>query len=413
MEFPSALIAEIKLDQFFMENKMQTSVSIFPKLRQYFTSWKPPRLLKRYLTLPTIIVLAFGAALIGCGGNRPDEPESPPPSLALSVFVSGRDVYVAGRKYDPSQNKYVMTLWENGAPQYLTTQQPPSLGASVFVSGGDVHVVGNQTNGNPNISPAYWKNCFPQQLNSIAGMAYSVFVSGEDVYVAGFFIGGQVIGGQATVTRAILLKNGVPQSMDFSGGGEGRSVYVANGDVYVAGDRSEQGKTIATLWKNGVVQNLGENLDAGISRSSATSVFVSDEDVYVAGYADGDRRYPVLWINGTPRYLQSQTSCDEFLSVFASGGDYYIVGSVLRSDEYLATLWKNNEPGQSLAPYSKSSSSYAHSVFVSDGDVYVAGVENFRRLWDKPEALPPALGASVPTASVARLWKNGVAQELK
>ena len=307
---------------------------------------KPLRLLKRYCLITSAIALALGATLIGCGGGGKQPIHR---SNAISVFVSGQDVYVAGRSYDPSQDKQVATVWKNGAPQYLATQHGTSIATSVFVSGEDVHVVGNQEDEFYYSCPAYWKNGILQQLPDGTGYsgASSVFVSGEDVYIAGRFKG-----------NAILLKNGVQQPMDFSDSeSSGMSVYVANGDVYVAGNRLEQGRSIATLWKNGAAQNLNENFATVIRNSFAASVSVSGEDVYVAGYVGAGTDtgcYPVLWINGTPRYLQLQASV------------FYRPAS---------------------------------SVFVSGGDVYVTGFEGGQTLEDP--------------MNVARLWKNGVAQELK
>ena len=368
--------------------------------------WKPLCLLKRYLILPTIIVLAFGAALIGCGGNRQDESEPFPPSVARSVFVSGPDAYVAGQKYDPSQKKYVATLWKNGAPQYLETQFASSVGNSVFVSGGDVYVAGIQTKTERtdasylsyNGYATLWKNGAPQILgaNNYRGVINSVFVSGEDVYVAGAFDDAQGI-------PSIILKNGVPQPTDFNNG-YGLSVYVANGDVYVAGNKtsiSDRGKSIAMLWKNGVAQNLNENIKNVTGDAYATSVFVSnEEDVYVAGHFEFENYLvPILWKNGKHYYSPRTFIRSEANSVFVAESDSYVVGytrfhgSMLTGPKY-ASLWKNDEQVQFLPADSRQAQAY--SVFVSDGDVYIAGVEGIE-----------GQGAS------ARLWKNGVAQELK
>jgi S-adenosylhomocysteine hydrolase len=63
--------------------------------------------------------------------------------------------------------------------------------------------------------------------------------------------------------------------------------------VYVAG----RDGNVATLWKNGVAQNLANG-------AVANSVFVSGNDVYVVGYEDGGNgSVAKLWKNGVAQNL--------------------------------------------------------------------------------------------------------------
>ena len=78
-------------------------------------------------------------------------------------------------------------------------------------------------------------------------------------------------------------------------------------DVYVAGVSYSR----ATLWKNGVAKNL---FDLGV----ATSVFVSDGDVYVAGWQCNELSICVakLWKNGVSQELLYGSNNAEANSVF-------------------------------------------------------------------------------------------------
>jgi len=146
------------------------------------------------------------------------------------------------------------------------------------------------------------------------------------------------------------------------------------GDVYVAGG-SEIG---VTLWKNGVAQTLSET-------GSARSVFVSGNDVYVAGYVfKGYNSIPTLWKNGVAQKLSEKGFAE---SVFVSGNDVYVAGSLGDGE---VVLWKNG------VAQKFTEKGMARSVFVADNDVYVAG-------WVDDERYG---------GMAAVLWKNGVRQNL-
>ena len=61
---------------------------------------------------------------------------------------------------------------------------------------------------------------------------------------------------------------------------------------YVAG-KYENSPSRAVLWINGIAVNLTD----GTRFAEARSVYVSDDDVYVAGY---NGNFAMLWSNGIP-----------------------------------------------------------------------------------------------------------------
>jgi len=247
----------------------------------------------------------------------------------------------------------------------------------------------------------------------------------------------------------------------------GRVVYVAGATV------DAQGKYTATLWENGVPKQLSKNY------SEASSVCVSGGDVYVVGYEQygTDQIYrPVLWTNGSPQYLPTETDLAEAISVHVSGGNVYVAGLEeedgyhraktwvnglgrrlgtgialstfassgnvyaagwvidASSERLVPMLWTNGEP-QALA----TSDAVAASVFVSGGVVYVAGVEGTdfggravlwtngaaQRLGDQEDSEAHSVfvaGGNVYVAGfmtdsrgngLPTVWKNGAAQRLE
>lgn len=94
------------------------------------------------------------------------------------------------------------------------------------------------------------------------------------------------------------------------------SVYVAEGDVYVAGNYYKDDGTIAVgIWKNGTVTQLAE----GEINPYLNAIYVSGSDVYVGGRAN-NRAY--LWKNGSPIWTEERVNVNTAIySVVVSDGD--------------------------------------------------------------------------------------------
>jgi len=108
--------------------------------------------------------------------------------------------------------------------------------------------------------------------------------------------------------------------------------------------------------------------------------------VYVAGVGSFPSSIPslnmpdhkaILWKNGVAQILEGPSSYAN--SVYVSGGDVYVAGSA-------GTLWKNGV----VQPIIDNARSF-YSVFVYGNDVYTAGVDG----------------------KGDHLWKNGELQELE
>ena len=263
----------------------------------------------------------YSAAALWKNGVKLELPYGDSPDgrdiRTYSIFVSGSDVYVAGNERNGGKS----ILWKNGIAQVLPFIRSSSL--SVFVSENDVYVVGNNM---------VWKN--GEVVYTLNDGLYSISVYEGDVYVAG---------------DKHVWKNGeVIQTL----GSEANSIVVYNGDVYVA--------TEYTVYKN------GEVIQSSPSNARFSSLFVSDEDVYVSGFEIipfGSNKAR-LWKNGIEQNLGGVSG--EATSVFVSGNDVYVttVYSVLKNGVVIME--------SDLRP-NATESSYFTSVFVSGNDVYVAG----------------------------------------
>ena len=215
-------------------------------------------------------------------------------SLVYSVFVSGNDVYVSG--YD-NRAGYYPVCWKNNVPMALNMGDRTGVfgfAYSVYVSGNDVYVAGTiQTP--PVIEAVYWKNSdAPVVLSSSTGgqagdpanniTANSIYVSGNDVYACG-----------NNETKPVYWKNGV--AVQLPGATDAYSIFVYGNDVYVAGAvyGSFQAGYQAVYWKNGVKIALDDINNLGRLVSYTSSIYVKNGDVYIAGYENGQSVY---WKNG-------------------------------------------------------------------------------------------------------------------
>jgi hypothetical protein len=309
------------------------------------------------------------------------------------VTWSSSDESVA--KVNPSSGEVVAiasgsaTITAGAANQ--TTGNCTVTVTEIETSASTVYVAGNITNSEGLHVATVWINgevlytlSDSTDLTKIS-TANSIFVSGSDIYVAGDVASADYMGDGlffVSSTVAAVWKNGVEQTL--SDGVEyasmAQSVYVSGNDVYVAGLEGKMNTRIrvARVWKNNVVQTLSDSATSSV----ANSVFVSGDDVYVAGSS-------ILWKNGVKHYTTGSSGTS---SVFVSGNDIYTTGY---ENSLTAGVWKNNEIlylfYDSKHPYYRTC---ANSVYVSGNDVYVAGYE----IRD--------------SGYVAMLWKNGTAQNL-
>jgi hypothetical protein len=283
-------------------------------------------------------------------------------SHAMSVFVSGQDVYVAGDATEKENGKSVATLWKNGVAPKVGGAD--SWAGSVYVQGGDVYVAVAESG---DTVGKLWKNGTAQTLRYEPNFdlePWAVFISGADVYVAG-----TVKNRKTGSHSAVVWKNGQATVL---GSGHAYGLYVSGQDVYVVGSHDRSDDTTkcwnngsARCWKNGVELPLKGN---EIS-SSARAVFVSGNDVYVAGMRKQNEtafgNIVTLWKNGAAQNLTDGRYLGFANSVVVSEGDVYVTGF----DNVKNVLWKNGQrrdlPGKAGG---------AHGIFVVPGAQDVADI---------------------------------------
>jgi hypothetical protein len=325
-----------------------------------------------------IPVLVSASVLLSCGSGSSSKIQPQPP-----------DIYVAGFEANGS-NMNIAKYWKNGTPVTLGAGTYSSDADSIFVSGSDVYVAGREGSSQGDVAK-YWKNGTEVALtvgaqDSVA-IALSVFVDGNDVYVAGY-----------DRDVAMYWKNGAPVALtDGTHHAEAWSIAVSGTDVHVAGweykttqiDPTHTFTTpVAKYWKNAVPTELSDPLAFGI----AHSIFLSGNDIYVTGNTCQENEPPgcdlaTYWKNGIPVVLAGQKPTAG-ASIFVSGADVYVAGNHLTGNgTAIADLWKDGM----LTQLSRGGLTAANQVVVSGSDIYVAGA-----------------GINGQGQEVAGYWKNGV-----
>jgi hypothetical protein len=340
-----------------------------------------------------LLIVAFAATAVSCSKDDDNGNNQ----------WSGGNVYVTG--YGATDKAIQAALvCKNGHVESLTNNGY-AVAYSVFASDSNVYVVGNHDK-----TAVLWKNGVAQPLTDGTKITYakSVFVSGNDVYVAGYQRPYSTSDGYGHVVK--MWKNGVVQDLTsekyyiYSAGAN--SVFVSGDDVYVAGWEDNTSQTsVAKLWKNGVAQSLTD----GTFNAEALSVFVSGSNVYVAGYernANG-KRVAKLWINEVAQSLTDGTYDAQAKSVYVSGNDVYVAGGAQIDDGLPhAKVWKNGIE-QNIDDRNHSKWSVAYSVFVSENDVYVAGEANeIFTLWKNGKIINMDYSFSGSTAYSVFVQKN-------
>ncbi|WP_417867876.1 hypothetical protein [Xanthomarina gelatinilytica] len=227
------------------------------------------------------------------------------------------------------------------------------------------------------------------------------FQESEPLNLTVYLVETYVVGyeGNGSNEVAKLWKNGVAQNLtDGSNNAVAKSVYVSGNDVYIAEIEFNGSNNLAKLWKNGTAQNLTD----GSNQGGANSVYVSGSDVYVAGFenhSSGTGTIAKLWKNGVVQDLSDGSGYALCHSVFVSSSptgsgqvDTYVAGRELNSSSIWVAKLWKNGVAQDLTDGSNNAD--AKSVYVSGDDVYVVGYERNG------------------SKNVAKLWKNGLAQDL-
>ncbi len=255
-------------------------------------------------------------------------------SRAHAVFVYGEDVYVVGFERDEDAFPIAM-LWINGNPTILS-DAGFSHANDVFVNESGYYVVGYDRLDDVLIGKIWRSNGNEVTLSKMfynQAEATGIFVDDQ----GNWHVSGYIRQDLASDNEACYWTAGTaadPEILDNDA--LALDIQVVGDDVHISGNRSGDGKTRARIWKNG----SGTDLTDGSSSASANSLFVTGTDIYVAGSINTKA---VVWKNGGI-FEELPTGTFPAESIFVYGNDIYTSGALSEGGNIFPFVAKNGEP---------------------------------------------------------------------
>ncbi|WP_190810903.1 hypothetical protein [Flagellimonas sp. S3867] len=298
-------------------------------------------------------------ALLWVNGELIELTDGQTDAEALSVYVSGTDVYVAGYEYENGVS--IAKYWKNGVGVPITDGSRDAIAYDILVNGDDVYIAGEEDSeiaGGKSVAK-YWENGTSTSLTdgSKFATALSLTLSGNDLHVVGYESTGP---GGVNVAK-YWLNGSTVNLTDGTGFGWANDISIDQDKVYIAlrEDKEINGDdvNIASYWHDGQITVLETNT----SFTGAFGILVDNDNIHVCGssQAINDNLNLRYWLNGE---ILSDPRIGEASSITKHEDDVYYAGFTGSGSNALATYWKNDE--MIVLPNNDFSFVLAYAIFV-------------------------------------------------
>jgi hypothetical protein len=298
-----------------------------------------------------IILVAITLCLFACGQEEVDPVDN-------TVHLAGFTANSSGIGGDTGPACY----WKDGVYASLTDDSVFSRVNSLYVDGTSVLMGGWRWVANSIPPGVLWQNGEETPVNGAFGT--TTLIASRDNKLFGVWAEG--------FEGWMFHKNGISQPIiDTASNISPSGIAVLGDDLYVSGSSSyhdgrpeSRSEQHAQCWKNGVLI-FREN-----ATSHAFSIFIYQNDIYMAGYVYNDASINACyWKNGQRVNLTDENVASIAKSIFVVGSKVYVSG--MQNDQ--AVYWKD---GSAIVLTSQGPYSMANSIFVKGTDVHVAGHEH-------------------------------------
>jgi hypothetical protein len=199
-------------------------------------------------------------------------------------------------------------------------------------------------------------------------------------------------------------------------------------NIYVLGNEDVNSKSNIKIWRNGKIEQITDTNETAFGNS----IFVSGQDIYIAGYTFTTTTYPTYWKNKEAHTLSS-TGPGLCLDIFVEGNDVYACGILYNGSSYVAGYWKN---GNWHPLTDGAQNDEVNSIIKVGADLYLVGsYKKVATYWKNDVATPLpinnsvtvgydiqvsqgdvyVLGQNFPEGTVdgyVTVWKNGIPRSL-
>ncbi|MGL5981261.1 MAG: hypothetical protein ACRCZY_10370 [Phocaeicola sp.] len=267
-------------------------------------------------------------------------------------------IYVGGHR-SISDTVYVPIIWTDMVEKQLPLDIPrkESFVSNLALLDGKIHAVGHSFMSFYTGRAMYWIDGEIQEVED-ADELNAVTVSGADIYLSGRTKG----------KCSAIWKNGVLQKeIGVSSESVGKIAVSDNGTVYAIGFDSSPG----VLWKNGKKEILP---------FSPSDIALSGGNVYIVGSLRKESSYgsiPILWKDGEVQHLPMDSEAGD-VEVYVNGiaivdGVVHIVGELSRVRASEILYWKNGKQSKLPLPSYDYEDIYLKGVTAYGNDVYILG----------------------------------------
>jgi hypothetical protein len=265
------------------------------------------------------------------------------------ILINNGNIYTTGDRQVSGNS--VACYAKNGVTTDLTNGSFLAKSNCIFVDNNIVYTAGYERNSSGKTVAKYWVNGVATPITNgvYDASVLSIYVSGSDIYCAGYEYNSAGVGIAKiwrNTTLLHILGNGANASSC-------ESITIKDGVLYSCGYQNNgSGKSVAIMWKGNVAKNITSGSQNAVARSIITNnnkVYISfDESISLTASNAKYYTYDITSDSGNTTLLPSPltTSKVTAYSIFIHNNDVYVAGNV--DDGSFDTLngiyWKNGTP---------------------------------------------------------------------
>jgi hypothetical protein len=266
------------------------------------------------------------------------------------ILINNGNVYTTGDRQVSGNS--VACYAKNGVTTDLTNGSFLAKSNCIYVDNNIVYTAGYERNSSGKTVAKYWVNGVATPITNgvYDASVLSIYVSGSDIYCAGYEDNSAGVS-IAKIWRNTTLLHTLGNGVKFS---SCESITVKEGVLYSCGYQiNSSDKFVAIMWKGNVALNITSGSQNAVARSITTNnnkVYTSFDETTGTSTSSTAKyyTYDIGLDSGNTTLLPSPLSTSKVIasSIFIHNNDVYVAGNVDDGsfDTYNGIYWKNGIP---------------------------------------------------------------------